>query len=477
MENKKTFGAFILQRRRDLGMTQKEFAEKLYVTESAVSKWERGLSYPDITLIRSICAVLDISEHELLTGAEDTETRRAEQLASRYLRLTKNYRVIQYILYGLALLVCAICNLAIQHTLSWFFIALFAVMTAASLTLLPAVTALHPKLEHYGGPIAFGSFTLSLLLLLLSCCLYTGGDWFVVAAAAVLFGLSLLFLPLFLPRLPLPAALAGRKTSAYLLLELFLLLLLLLICCLYTGGNWFIVAAVSVIFGLGFFILPVLLHQLPLPGMLRDCRLSVYLLVQTALLLLLLLTSCLYTGGDWFVTAAVAVVFGLGFFILPVLLHQLPLPDGAKPHKTLIYFAAQTLLLFLLLAVANIRSFLPLSLPISLICLLFPWGLMLTIRYLPVSPFFRASVCCAFSSLWLWVYPYALDKVMQAYYGEGSFVYFSGIPYSFPALNFDFLNWTGSYISANTYALILFSLLLAAIILAVLGLSEWRQNR
>ena len=44
MDNKKTFGAYILQRRRELGMTQKEFAEKLYVTESAVSKWERGVS-------------------------------------------------------------------------------------------------------------------------------------------------------------------------------------------------------------------------------------------------------------------------------------------------------------------------------------------------------------------------------------------------------------------------------------------------
>lgn len=44
MDNKKTFGAYILQRRRELGMTQKDFAEKLYVTESAVSKWERGVS-------------------------------------------------------------------------------------------------------------------------------------------------------------------------------------------------------------------------------------------------------------------------------------------------------------------------------------------------------------------------------------------------------------------------------------------------
>ena len=49
-------------------MTQKEFSEKLYVTESAVSKWERGMSYPDITLLLDICATLDVTEHELLTA-------------------------------------------------------------------------------------------------------------------------------------------------------------------------------------------------------------------------------------------------------------------------------------------------------------------------------------------------------------------------------------------------------------------------
>ena len=44
-DKKKTFGAYILRRRKELGMTQRAFAEKLYVTESAVSKWERGDSH------------------------------------------------------------------------------------------------------------------------------------------------------------------------------------------------------------------------------------------------------------------------------------------------------------------------------------------------------------------------------------------------------------------------------------------------
>ncbi len=44
MEDKKTFGEYICMRRKELGLTQREFAGRLYVTESAVSKWERGVS-------------------------------------------------------------------------------------------------------------------------------------------------------------------------------------------------------------------------------------------------------------------------------------------------------------------------------------------------------------------------------------------------------------------------------------------------
>ena len=95
MENRKSFGAFLLQRRKELGLTQKEFAERLFVTDSAVSKWERGLAYPDITLLQSICEILQVSEKELLSASEDVEGRRAEQLAKKYIRLSRKNRLIQ----------------------------------------------------------------------------------------------------------------------------------------------------------------------------------------------------------------------------------------------------------------------------------------------------------------------------------------------------------------------------------------------
>lgn len=67
IDNKK-FGAFVVQLRREKGMTQKELAEALYVSDKAVSKWERGLSLPDIALLQPIAELLGVTVTELLSG-------------------------------------------------------------------------------------------------------------------------------------------------------------------------------------------------------------------------------------------------------------------------------------------------------------------------------------------------------------------------------------------------------------------------
>ena len=52
--------------RKQKGMTQSELAEKMNVTDKAVSKWERDLSCPDINTISKLADVLDVSVEELL---------------------------------------------------------------------------------------------------------------------------------------------------------------------------------------------------------------------------------------------------------------------------------------------------------------------------------------------------------------------------------------------------------------------------
>lgn len=59
--DKEKFGAFISALRKEKGITQKELAEKLFLSDKAVSKWERGLSMPDITLLVPLSKVLEES--------------------------------------------------------------------------------------------------------------------------------------------------------------------------------------------------------------------------------------------------------------------------------------------------------------------------------------------------------------------------------------------------------------------------------
>lgn len=233
MDNKKSFGQYLTQKRKEMGLTQKSFADKLFVTESAVSKWERGLSYPDISLIVDICEILKISEREFLTASEDTQTRNTEKQAKKYVRLLNRYKYMLYFVYGISILICFICNLAIEHRLSWFFIVLTGILFAASITLLPVIT------EKNRGLITLAGFTLSLLLLLLTCNIYTGGDWLFITLPSVIFGLSVLFLPFVINNIWLPKPLSEQKTLLCFSIDTALLFLMLFVCDIYTHGGWF----------------------------------------------------------------------------------------------------------------------------------------------------------------------------------------------------------------------------------------------
>jgi len=67
MDNRLT-GNFISQRRKELSLNQKQLAEKLNVTDKAVSKWETGRSAPDISMLEPLAEALDVSVVEILKG-------------------------------------------------------------------------------------------------------------------------------------------------------------------------------------------------------------------------------------------------------------------------------------------------------------------------------------------------------------------------------------------------------------------------
>ena len=87
MDLKKT-GAFIAQCRREAGLTQKELAERLNISDRAVSKWERGLNLPGADLFEPLCRLLNITVRELLRGERcEDEGLLPEEIAQAMSRL------------------------------------------------------------------------------------------------------------------------------------------------------------------------------------------------------------------------------------------------------------------------------------------------------------------------------------------------------------------------------------------------------
>lgn len=64
----KVTGCFIAQLRKELGLTQKELAEKLEVTDKAISRWETGKGLPDTSLLKPLAEIFGVSVGELLSG-------------------------------------------------------------------------------------------------------------------------------------------------------------------------------------------------------------------------------------------------------------------------------------------------------------------------------------------------------------------------------------------------------------------------
>ena len=82
-------GKYIAGKRKNLGLTQKQLAEKIGMSDKSVSKWERGICLPDVSLYFDLCSLLGISINEFLAG-EDIVHENIEKKISSVLLQTVN---------------------------------------------------------------------------------------------------------------------------------------------------------------------------------------------------------------------------------------------------------------------------------------------------------------------------------------------------------------------------------------------------
>lgn len=231
------------------------------------------------------------------------------------------------------IVVCLIVNIALDNALDWFFIVLTALMTAASLTVVPLI------IEERKGLWTLGSFTGSLTLLLLTCCLYSGGDWFFISIISVLLGLSVLFGPYVVIRIPMKGFMASN--------------------------NGLLVMA-----------------------------------VDTILLYAVVIVSGLYGNDSYYWYSAVMI---------------------------------------------------------TTVCLLFPWGLFLMIRYLKANTFVRAGLCVIFGGVFLSM----MENIINWILGNGFRIQFR---------NANLLVWNENFTDANIFLLTLISGVVIGGVLLVVGL-------
>lgn len=100
--DQKKIGKLITSKRKEKRLTQEQLAERLGVTNKAVSKWENGKSMPDIGIIQDLCKILDITVTTLLNGGESKE----EQLVMKLLLVIENLKQLYVIIAGLV-----VCNI------------------------------------------------------------------------------------------------------------------------------------------------------------------------------------------------------------------------------------------------------------------------------------------------------------------------------------------------------------------------------
>ena len=88
--NLQKIGAYIAQKRKELGMTQTELADKLGMSNKSVSKWERGVCLPDVSMYMELCNILGITINEFIAGEDLQQETFVEKSDENIITVTKD---------------------------------------------------------------------------------------------------------------------------------------------------------------------------------------------------------------------------------------------------------------------------------------------------------------------------------------------------------------------------------------------------
>ena len=83
-------GKFIAEKRKENKLTQEQLAEQLNISKNAVSKWERGINLPDVSIMQDLCKILNITLNELFIGEKILDEKYKEVADSNLLNALEN---------------------------------------------------------------------------------------------------------------------------------------------------------------------------------------------------------------------------------------------------------------------------------------------------------------------------------------------------------------------------------------------------
>lgn len=236
-----------------------------------------------------------------------------------------------------------------------------------------------------------------------------------------------------------------------------------LICNLAIGHglDWFFIVLTSLLVFASITVIPMVIRQ------------NTILWTMTAFtvsLLLLLMTCCLYTGGDWFFIVSIPTLFGLSLLFMPYIICHIPLPKFLRNKKALLTMLWDTVWLYILILECGIyTSYAPywdIALPITTFSLIIPWLIFLCIRYLRVHPVTKAGICTLICGIFT---TFTNDFVQYVLHGS----------FHIRISDANFLKWDAGYevVDANITLTIFIVSLVIGIILIAAGTTLSRSKK